>query len=353
MSTHKVEVVKIHPEKHPNADKLALVHVAGWQVVVGKDEYTDGDLAAFVPPEYVIPLDPPVPSVIAPEILVTLQKNCRVVDGQSANPDSLTYVHGYRIKVRKFRGEWSQGFLLPIPSGTGIPHNEGADVMAALGIGYYNPEPPASVSGECERGPDDLVVPKYDIENVLAYPDVFEPGEPTFAREKIDGTNCAMVWHGDRFWVRSRNLWRKESVSSVYWRALSRYSTIQAWLKAHPDVVLFGEVYGDSIGTNHYGRKNGDVAFAIFDVLENGNYWDPGELAHLQADGHPLPLAPLVTVQRFFLKDYQILAEHDTLVDGATGPMEGLVIRPQHERMHPKLGRVQLKLLSNQYLERQ
>jgi hypothetical protein len=36
MSTHKVEVVRITLESHPNADRLALVHIHGWQVVVGE-----------------------------------------------------------------------------------------------------------------------------------------------------------------------------------------------------------------------------------------------------------------------------------------------------------------------------
>jgi len=51
MSTHVVEVVKIKKENHPNADSLSIVKVRGWQCVVRTDDWEDGQLAAYIPPD--------------------------------------------------------------------------------------------------------------------------------------------------------------------------------------------------------------------------------------------------------------------------------------------------------------
>jgi hypothetical protein len=53
---HKVRVVRINEILvHPNADRLAIVKVLGYQVVVGKEDFKVGDLAYFVPPDSVVP----------------------------------------------------------------------------------------------------------------------------------------------------------------------------------------------------------------------------------------------------------------------------------------------------------
>jgi tRNA-binding EMAP/Myf-like protein len=48
MSSLIVEVVKIEKvEKHPNADRLSLAYVKGWQSIVGLDQYKEGDLVVL------------------------------------------------------------------------------------------------------------------------------------------------------------------------------------------------------------------------------------------------------------------------------------------------------------------
>jgi hypothetical protein len=46
---------------HPNADRLMLAHIGGWQCVVGKNAdgtpaRKEGDLVVFVPPDSIMPL---------------------------------------------------------------------------------------------------------------------------------------------------------------------------------------------------------------------------------------------------------------------------------------------------------
>ena len=39
MSEHRVEVVPVVLEQHPNADKLSIVKVRGWQCVVATSDW--------------------------------------------------------------------------------------------------------------------------------------------------------------------------------------------------------------------------------------------------------------------------------------------------------------------------
>ncbi len=54
---------------------------------------------------------------------------------------------------------------------------------------------------------------------------------------------------------------------------------------------------------------------------------------------------------RFNLKALQEMAEGSSLVEGANHIREGVVVRPQSERLTNEIGRLQLKLISNAYLE--
>lgn len=50
MSSLIVEICEVNDvEKHPNADKLDLVSVKGWQCVAQKGEYQIGDSVVYIP----------------------------------------------------------------------------------------------------------------------------------------------------------------------------------------------------------------------------------------------------------------------------------------------------------------
>lgn len=55
-NTSEVNVVRVGPvTTHPNADKLELTMVGGYQMVIGKDQFKEGDLAVFIQPDSVVP----------------------------------------------------------------------------------------------------------------------------------------------------------------------------------------------------------------------------------------------------------------------------------------------------------
>jgi RNA ligase (TIGR02306 family) len=56
MAELKVEVVKIQEiQEHPNADRMELAFIYGYQVCVQKGIYKEGDLAVYIPVDAVLP----------------------------------------------------------------------------------------------------------------------------------------------------------------------------------------------------------------------------------------------------------------------------------------------------------
>ena len=58
VDTHKVEVVPVVMEKHPNADKLSVVRVYNFTCVVNTADWEGVTQAAYVQPDSVMPDKP-------------------------------------------------------------------------------------------------------------------------------------------------------------------------------------------------------------------------------------------------------------------------------------------------------
>lgn len=113
------------------ADKIELALVDGWQVVVKKGEFTEGQLAVY------FEIDSWVPTNVAPFL---------TKDGYE--PKEYNGVKGERLKTIKLRKQLSQGLLLPVKGLEGLKNigtgagdryrpdelEEGTDVTEALGV---------------------------------------------------------------------------------------------------------------------------------------------------------------------------------------------------------------------------
>src|SRR6185436_2020854 len=140
---HRVEVVPVELRPHPNADSLSLVQVFGYQVCVRTDDWQGVTIGAYVPPDSICP----------------------------DTPEFAFLGEHRRIKVKRLRGEISQGLLVPAPAGAQV----GDDVAGVLGVTHYEPPLPVSTSGESERPPSGYR-PAYDLESGRRYAQVvFEP----------------------------------------------------------------------------------------------------------------------------------------------------------------------------------
>jgi RNA ligase (TIGR02306 family) len=325
MSTHSVNIIEISKVlPHDKAERLEIVPVNGWQAVVKKGQFRPGDRAIYIEPDYTVPTARPEFSFLARE-------------GRDR----------HRLKAVRLRGVLSFGLLIPVPDDLAdMP--VGGDVMASLGIERY--EPPIKLAGSDELPHDqhpNVYSSKFDVESQKRFPSVFQPGEPVIVTEKIHGANARYLWSNGIFYIGSRGQWLKPDVDHAWKRAADNDSRVMAWCEAHPNVVLYGEVYG-SVQSLRYGHNRGRVSFAAFAALDAGEWVDIGSLI----DDASLPTVPLV--YRGPYGDHLFdLAEQDSTVPGAEpGHMrEGVVIVPERERRHEELGRVVLKHISNRYWE--
>lgn len=320
-STHKVEVVPVVLEKHPNADTLSIVQIFDYHVCVRTQDWVGIDKGAYVVPDSLVSNKDPFKFLFKPE------------DKEDKK---------YRVTVKKLRGVLSMGFLVPAPVDSKI----GDDVSDILGVTRYEPPEPMLIGGESVKPPE-MFAPIYDVDTMYRYAHVFIPGEMVFITEKIHGTSARYTYHNDQIYCGSRTEWKKDSESNVWWKALRKHPELEDFLKNHPDFIVYGEVYG-AVQNLKYGHQQGHVSFAAFDILKGSKWLDVKECDELDSK---LKWVPFIGIIPFDLDKLKQLAEGDSLVSGANHIREGLVVKPIHERTHPEIGRVQLKIVSNRYLE--
>lgn len=400
MSNHVVPVVRINEIlKHPNADALGLVHIGGFQVVVRLEQFKAGDLAVYIPPDSIVPE--------RSQFSFVWEK-----DG-SGQPRALVAGEPVpekyrRVTVRKFRKEWSEGLLLPVTDfgelfldgdfKVQFLHKEGDDVAERLGITHWNPpedqeerereasvkqsktmprswkgwyhflknwsikilsfgqiDPWGNTGGGNEKAPRNTP-PIYDVENFKHHRDVFVEGEEVVVTEKIHGSNARYLYSDQVFtyghiYAGSRKLWKSETSNSVWRQILKTNHAIGEWCAKHPGYTLYGEAVPTQ-GGFEYGHKKENPWLYVFDILDPKGNWVPYDEARHMTGGYDIEWAPLLYHGPY---DYEKIK---ALVDGPTKTggnhiREGIVIHTYPERHVHGLGRAQLKIVSNKYLEKE
>jgi hypothetical protein len=110
--------------KHPNADKLELAMIGGWQVCVKLGDFKSGDLAIYCEIDSLVPLDNPLFAFLGERSSATKTVNEKQYS---------------RISTIKLRKELSQGLLLPIPDDMWNSKIAGTNLTHALGVLKYDP----------------------------------------------------------------------------------------------------------------------------------------------------------------------------------------------------------------------
>lgn len=335
MSTHAIEIIEINqiePHPNPEAERLEITHIWGWQCCIGKGQFKPNDKAIYIPPDFEVPLN-------RPEFAFLKRAESRDYE---------------RIKVRRFKGAYSQGLLIPLPAEmANLP--VGSNVMETLGIRRYEPLISLGTEGENLPDPVNVYAPKFDVENYARFTNIFQLNESVVVTEKIHGANCRFVYAQNQQgewmqFVGGRSVWLKELETIVYWQALKQNPGISAWCQANPGKVLYGEVFG-KVQILRYGVQRNEVFFCAFAILDKTRWLDYEEAVHSIAP-FGIKWAPLVYLGPFDPAKILPLAEGDSRWPGANHLAEGIVIIPIHERMHEEIGRVCLKVVSNRYLEK-
>ena len=384
-STHKVNVIRVDEILPcPNSDTLGIIYVGGYQCVVKKTAYKVGDLALYVQPDTICP---------AIEPFKFLWADKEFADGSV--PEKLR-----RVTVRRFRGNWSEGLLMPLSDFTGVlVHDdkmaygwieEGDDVAEVLGFKHYEePEPtpnvqahgkqykgyPKSLRGwffyilaklhiyrpavygvDCCKAPKQFS-PIYDVEGFKNYPSTFTDGEEVFVTEKIHGSNGRYQFGSadQKMHVGSHNYWKSENSTCIWRRALAQNPWLGVFCIQHPDHTVYLEVVPTQKGYT-YGCTGDETKVFVFDVLRPDDTWvDKRDLYGLDPMGLGQHLVPLLNghCKAFNLDEINTLVEGPSTVPEAKNIREGVVISSATERTVRGLGRAQLKIKSMKFLEKE
>lgn len=245
------------------ADRIEIVQVLNWDCVAQKGEYQVGDMVIY------FEIDSLLPDIPAFEFL----------KGSSWSQK----LNKYKIRTHKFRGQISQGLVIPIrqltelynqinkSSVSSIDYDEGDDLTVLLKIEKYEPQVSNGPLGDLIS--HEWYVPKTDeeriqvcAENVLPEYMKSEQGD-WYASVKLDGTSCTAGLFEDAFLIGGRNQWYKDD--NMYTTTVKKYITEEK-LRAYQEVtgmyvVFQGELCGPGIQCNRLGLKEKD--WFVFNVF--------------------------------------------------------------------------------------
>jgi RNA ligase (TIGR02306 family) len=317
----------------PNAERIELARVGGWQCVVKKGEVTPGELAVY----FEIDSVPPERETFA---WLWQPKN-------AASPVSRPT--SFRIRTMTMRGTLSQGLLMPLAVLGLTTASEGEDVTERLGVTKYEPPAPSGM-GEW-RGPFPGFVPKTDELRVQSAPAVLDElrGKPFVATVKMDGTSTTLAIVDGALHVCGRNHSILEG-ENLYWY-VAKKRRIAEVLERAPHLAIQGEVVGPGIQKNPVGLKEKDLfVFNVYDVHE-GRHFGDDELRAFCAEHRLEPVPIAFEGDRFDESVESLLAKAEGLYRGTANQREGVVVRARGELRSEVLGgRLSFKAISNKYL---
>ena len=313
----------ISVEPHPNADRLDLVKVLGYQCVTERGLHSEGDLIVYIQPDSVLPLD-------------------------------TEWAEGYRkyspnrIKAVKLRGEYSEGIIVKFEQiwGDELPKFErdegsdtydglleGDDVAEMIGVTHYEPPLPQDLSA---KGGLPFGIPKTDEtrwENMISRLPINEPVDITL---KIDGQSWSAYYdlESDTFGVMGRTMEYKDDAVNNYTAHLDRYdvkNVLVDYCKKHGvSLCIRGESFGEGIQKSDVNpHSKVEKALGIFSVwnIDKRRYERPGDehyfIDFCEATG--LPSVPVL--ERGELLTRELIDRYSVGMKKLNGkPFEGVVV---------------------------
>ena len=330
MSRKLASVQKIKAIKPiEGADRIELVQVLNWDCVATKGQYKIGDMVIY------FEIDSLLPDIPAFEFL----------KGSSWSQK----LNKYKISTHKFRGQISQGLVMPIKDLEELDrqiHNreecvpiayvEGTDLTEILEIEKY--EPPVSNGPLGDLISHEWYVPKTDEERIqVCAEDILpeymksEQGD-WYASVKLDGTSCTVGLFEDAFLIGGRNQWYKDE--NMYTTTVKKYGDIEKHLRDYQKltgkyIVFQGELCGPGIQSNRLGLKEKEWFIFNVWVSDTGKMDSYKKLDLLRflnmCDDFGLPHVPIIPVSAKF--DFKATTDIDETVENLLKYVDGIKYR--------------------------
>lgn len=295
---------------HPNADRLDIVTVLGFNCITEKGLYQGGETIVYIRPDTVLPI--------------------------------ADWTEGYRkyapkrVKAVKLRGEYSEGIIvrldnLPIDlSGYGIGH----DVSELIDVKHYEPPVPQDLAA---KGFLPLGIGKTDEERFENIVDKLPYDEYVDVWLKVDGQSASYYYNieTDTFGVLGRTLELKPEKKNNYTDHVERYdikNKLIAFCKKHNrSLCIRGESYGMGIQgmkqNPHSKKDKGWVMFSVYDIGDR-KYHRKGSDLYFKNVAHELGLPIVDLVEENVPLTKELIKKYSIELDKINGvPFEGVVVQ--------------------------
>lgn len=316
-----------------NADAIEKATVLGWQLVVKKGEFKEGDFCVYCEIDSIMP-DKPEFEFLKPR--------------------------GMRVRTVRLRGEISQGIAFPLsilPASVDI--KEDVDVTELLGVIKYEPPIPACLSGKI-KGTFPSFIPKTDETRVQILQKVLDKykGEHGYITEKLDGSSATYYVNEGVFGCCSRNMDLLEDADNSFWKCARQLNIEEKLRSLDKNIAIQGELIGEGVQGNKYNLKGQTVYFFNAFDIDNFQYLPFREFMDLMYD-LGLETVPIVVDKTIIHNDINMYVDFSILKSSLNLDVwaEGIVVRPHKEKIDLLLsnekfhnGRVSFKVINPEFL---
>ena len=334
------------------ADKIEVVRIKGWRVVVGKGEFKEGEVVLFFETDSALnPWD------LRYEFLKERCYKKFMLHGK-------LFDECLRLRTIRLRGVYSQGLVMKTDLFCEVRNKKvGEDCTLELAVRHYDEVAEKAVRVMEHAKPGNAkglfpssIIPRTDEERVQNLEDevlIKHADEPLEVTEKKDGSSCTIFFSpsyraDDPFGVCSRNFELKDEGDGIYWKLCHKFDLehkLPAYCQEHNcELALQGEIIGPGVNGNHDSLSDFDYQiFRIWDI-KNQKWLTCNERYKVCKDLN-IPHVPVLEVKT--LKDFDL--DRDKILLYAEGytaaghEREGVVFKSIDGDFH-------FKAVSNRYL---
>ena len=331
---------KIEPIE--GADRIELAHVLGWQCVVNKGQFQPGDKAVYFEIDSFLP--------IREEFEFMRHSSYKKTDLMG---------EGFRLKTQKFRGQISQGLLLPVTQFPEIPANIelDADVTEILHVRKWEIEEKVTTGGTI-IGDLPHTIPHTDETRVQAEPELIQEftGLEYYISTKMDGSSHSIGMDENGFHVTGHNFEYKDDGSSTFYNLVNERGykeIIQEFVKKNDldTLVIQGELCAPGIQRNRL--KLLKPEWYVFTIRENGKRVGLNRMLEI-CDALNMTTVPIEETGMDLPSKYPTVEALLERADGEYpngGKKEGIVIRPTEPVFSTLISAsLSMKVVNNKYL---
>ncbi len=331
---------KIEPIE--GADRIELAHVLGWQCIVNKGQFRPMDIGIYFEIDSFLP--------VRPEFEFLRSSSYKKTDIMG---------EGFRLRTMRFRGQISQGLLLPISRFPEIPADAavGDHVAELLGVRKWEIEERATTGGTV-IGNLPYDIPHTDETRVQEAPELIQAfaGLEYYISTKMDGSSHSLGIDENGFHVTGHNYEYKDDGSSSFYefiKARGYQEKMQECVRKMGlrSLTIQGEFCAPGIQQNRLRLKKPE--WYVFTVREDGKRLGLNCMLSICEALNMTPV-PIEEVDMDLPSRYPTVESLLARADGDYpngGKKEGIVVRPTEPVFCPLISAsLSMKIVSNKYL---